>query len=208
MMSARTALIAVFALSCLVATAPSALAQPAVGVAGSGTLAVKGLAEKKVAKLPPGPLFWRVENFPTRAEALSAAGPMGLVAEANGKVWLFTLGPSGASSPGGTKVVEVGPLQAVTAPEYLLRINEASGPPGSITPVHSHPGCEATYVLAGEETFRSPHGVKRIAAGTAEPGHAPDTPMQASSSGSVDLHSLVMFVVDATRPFSRPATLP
>ena len=147
MTSARRALIAVFALICL--AAPSALAQPAVGVAGSGTLAVKGLAEKKVAQLPPGPLFWRVENFATRAQAESAVGPTGLVAETNGKVWLFTLGPSSASSPGGSKVVEVGPLATVVAPEYLLRINEASGPPGSITPVHSHPGSEATYVLAG-----------------------------------------------------------
>jgi hypothetical protein len=32
--------------------------------------------------------------------------------------------------------------------------------------------------------------------------------MQVSSSGSVDLHALVMFVVDATKPFSSPATLP
>jgi hypothetical protein len=179
-----------------------------VGVAGSGTLAVKGLAEKKLAQLPSGPLFWRVESFPTRAAAQSAAGPTGLVAEANGKVWLFTLGPSGASSPGGSTVVEVGPLPTVVAPEYLLRVNEASGPPGSITPIHSHPGSEATYVLAGEETFKTPHGLKRISAGRAEAGHAPDTPMQASSSGSVDLYALVMFVVDATRPFSSPATLP
>jgi hypothetical protein len=206
MMSARRALIAGLTLVCL--AAPSALAQPAVGVAGSGTLVVKGLAERKVAQLPPGPLFWRVETFSTRAEAQSAAGPMGLVAEANGKVWLFTLGPSGASSPGGSKVVEVGPLPTVVASEYLVRVNEASGPPGSVTPIHSHPGSEATYVLAGEQTFRTPHGVKRIGAGKAEAGHAPGTPMQATSSGSVDLYSLVMFVVDAARPFSSPATLP
>jgi quercetin dioxygenase-like cupin family protein len=36
---------------------------------------------------------------------------------------------------------------------------EASGPPGSVTPVHSRPGSEAVYVLAGEQTFRGPHGV-------------------------------------------------
>jgi hypothetical protein len=33
-------------------------------------------------------------------------------------------------------------------------------------------------------------------------------PMQVSSTGSADLHSLVMFVVDATRPFSSPAKMP
>ena len=96
----------------------------------------------------------------------------------------------------------------MTASQYLLRINQASGPPGSVTPVHSHPGSEAVYVLAGEESFRTPHGVKRIGAGTAAAGHDPGTPMQASSSGSKDLRALIMFVVDATKPFSKPATLP
>ena len=32
--------------------------------------------------------------------------------------------------------------------------------------------------------------------------------MQVSSSGTTDLHALVMFVVDAGRPFSSPATMP
>jgi hypothetical protein len=33
-------------------------------------------------------------------------------------------------------------------------------------------------------------------------GHGPDTPMEVSSSGTSDLNALVLFVVDATRPFS------
>lgn len=178
------------------------------GVASSGTLVIKPLAEKKVAELPAGPLFWRVESFATLAQAQAAAGPMGLVAESNGKVWLFTLGSAGGSSAGGAKILEVGPITPVAAPQYLLRVNEASGPPGSVTPVHHHPGSEAAYVLAGEQTFRTPHGVMRIGAGKAEAGHGADTPMQVSSSGSVDLKALVMFVLDASKPFSSPATLP
>jgi quercetin dioxygenase-like cupin family protein len=199
--------VAVFVLGWL--AAPAAMAQsPGLGVASSGTLVIKPLAEKKVAELPAGPLFWRVESFATLAQAQAAAGPMGLVAESSGKVWLFTLGPAGGSSAGGAKVLEVGPITPVAAPQYLLRVNEASGPPGSITPVHHHPGAEAAYVLAGEQTFRTPHGVMRIGAGKAEAGHGADTPMQVSSSGSVDLKALVMFVLDATKPFSSPATLP
>lgn len=199
--------VAVFVLGWLLA--PAAMAQPrGLGVAGSGTLVIKPLAEKKVAELPAGPLFWRVESFATLAAAQAAAGPMGLVAESGGKVWLFTLGPAGGSSAGGAKVLEVGPITPVAATQYLLRVNEASGPSGSITPVHYHPGAEAAYVLAGEQTFRTPHGVMRIGAGKAEAGHGADTPMQVSSSGSVDLKALVMFVLDATKPFSSPATLP
>lgn len=176
---------------------------------GQPALVVKPLAEKKVGRLPAGPLFWRIETFPTKAEAERAASALGLVAESAGKVWLFTLGPvGGAPSPGGTQVAEVGPLVPVVAPEYLLRVNQATGPPGSLTPVHAHPGSEAFYVLAGEQSIRTPQGVLRIAAGKPAAGGGADVPMQVSSSGSTDLHALVMFVVDATRPFSRPATLP
>ncbi len=176
---------------------------------GQPALVVRPLAEKKVSQLPAGPLFWRIETFGTKAEAERAASALGLVAESAGKVWLLTLGPAGgAPSPGGTKVGEVGPLMPVVAPQYLLRINQATGPPGSLTPVHTHPGSEAFYVLAGEQSIRTSHGVLRIAAGKPEAGHGANVPMQVSSSGTTDLHALVMFVVDATKPFSSPATLP
>lgn len=56
-------------------------------------LAIKPLAEKKVADLPAGALYWRVES--TLGEARAAEGPWTLVAESGGKVWAFTLGPSG-----------------------------------------------------------------------------------------------------------------
>jgi quercetin dioxygenase-like cupin family protein len=178
------------------------------GAAGQPALVVKPLAEKKLARVPAGPLFWRIETFTTRAEAERVAQDTSLVAESAGKVWLFTLGAAGAAtSPGGTKVAEVGPLPPVVATQYLLRINQATGPPGSRTSVHTHPGSEAFYVLSGEQSIQAPHGVLRVVTGRSETGHGADVPMQVSSSGSTDLHALVMFVVDATRPFSSPATL-
>ena len=187
----------------------SALAQPGhVGVAAAGSLVVKSLVEKKVTKLPAAPLFWRIESFPSLAAAQADAGPTSLAAKAGGKAWLFTLGPAGGSSIAATRLAEIGPMPPLTAAAYLLRVNEASGPPGSITPIHSHPGSEAVYVLAGEESFRTPHGVERVGAGGSNVGSSPNTPMQASSSGSTDLHAFIMFVVDADQPFSRPAKLP
>ena len=171
-------------------------------------LLIRPLVERKVADLPAGDLFWRIETFASKDAAQAAAGTWSLVAEAAGKVWLFTLGSAGGSSPGGTKVSEVGPISRVTAPQYLLRINEASGPPGAVTPVHSHPGSEAFYVLVGEQSIRGAHGTLVVKAGTPEPGHGAAMAMQVSSSGSADLQSLVMFVVDATQPFSSPASLP
>jgi hypothetical protein len=86
------------------------------------------------------------------------------------------LGPKGGSTPGGSKVVEVGPVPPFAAPEYLLRIIQSGGPGGAKTPVHTHPGSEAFYVLAGEQAQRTPHGVTRLEVGQSMPGHGPDTP--------------------------------
>jgi quercetin dioxygenase-like cupin family protein len=171
-------------------------------------LKIKPLAEKKVTTLPSGTLYWRVENVGSLAAAQAAAGEHGLAAESAGKVWLFTLGEKGGATGAGTKVTEVGPIPRPEAAQYLLRINEATGAPGDITPVHSHPGSEAFYVLAGEQSIRGAHGVMKVRPGEPAAGHGADMAMQVSSSGTVDLHSLVMFVVDANRPFSTPAKLP
>jgi len=171
-------------------------------------LLIKPLAEKKVADLPPGPLYWRIETFADRAQAQAAEGAWSLVAESAGKTWLFTLGAPGGSTAGGTKVTELGPIPRVAAPQYLLRINEASGPPGSATPIHTHPGSEAFFVLSGEQSIRGPQGTMRVEAGHATAGQGGGMPMQVSSSGSTDLRALVMFVVDGTRPFSSPAKFP
>lgn len=179
--------------------APEALAQK---------FTVKPVAEKKVSQLPSGPLFWRVDNFPTLAAAQAAAGSTALAAEVAGKDWLFTLGPQGGSSPGGSKVAEIGPVPSFSAPEYLLRINQADGPPGVKTKVHMHPGSETFYVLAGKLTQKTPEGVKSVSAGQSMLGHPPGTPMEVSSSGSKELMALVMFVADATKPFSSPAKMP
>ncbi len=173
-----------------------------------GSLVIRVLVEKKVLQLPDGPLFWRVENYPTLAQAQAVAGLWGLAAESGGKVWLFRLGPASGSSAGGGKVAEVGPLPPVVAPEYLLRINEPSGPPGSTTIVHTHPGTEGFYVLRGELCVRTPQGVIRVPAGRTEAGAPTGTPTQVSSCGSTDVGGFVMFVVDVTKPFSSPATFP
>jgi hypothetical protein len=170
-----------------------------------GSLVIRVLAEKKVLQVPDGPLFWRIENYPTLEQAQAVAGLWGLAAEFEGKVWLFRLGPASGASAGGRKIAEVGPLPPLVAPEYLLRINTPSGPLGSTTIVHTHPGSEGFYVLKGDVCVRSPQGVIRIPAGRTEAGPPAGTPTQVSSCGSTDLRAFVMFMVDATKPFSSPA---
>jgi hypothetical protein len=187
----------------LTAIVMSGLLSPSA--ASAQKFVVTPVAEKKIAQLPAGSLFWQIETFPALAQAQAAAGPTSLAAEVSGKVWLFTLGPKGSAGHGGTPVIEIGPVPRVTAPEYLLRINHAGGPPGAKTSVHMHPGSETFYVLAGRLGQRTPHGVGYAEAGQSMNGHDAGTVMQVFNPGAVDLDQLVMFIVDATKPFSVPA---
>ena len=179
---------------------------------------VKPVAEMKVEQLPKGELFWRVESFPTLDKAKAAApayrwnpdtvsydGLPTLTAEVAGKAWLFTLGPKGGATAGGTKVAEIGPVPPVHAPEYLLRVNYGHGAPGAKTPVHMHPGSESFYVITGRLGQRTPQGVMNVDSGQSMNGHSPGTTMEVFNSGTTELETLIMFVVDATKPFSVPA---
>lgn len=177
-------------------------------VSAHDPLVIKPLAEKKVTELPTGRLIWTIETFDSVALADSAAGPWSLTVQSAGKVWLFSLGNGERPLSAGTRVAEVGPIPRITAKTYLLRVNEASGPPGSTTPIHSHPGSEAFFVLSGEQSIRSSTKVMKVTEGHFEPGQGAENAMEVSSSGTTDLHALVMFVVDADKPFSSPAKLP
>src|SRR5688572_19675946 len=201
--------------------APASLPWQPAAAAEEPRYVVKPIPEMKIKQLPPGPLYWRVEDFPTLEQARAAAGRYrwnpdtvtyagspALAAEVAGKVWRFTLGAKGGATPGGSKVAGSGPVPPVSAPEYLLRVNHGYGPAGSKTPVHTHPGSEAFYVVAGQLGQRTSHGVSNAGAGQTMNGHSADMPMQVFNSGTGDLTALIMFVVDATRPFSTPAKFP
>ena len=182
---------------------------------------IEPVAELKVHQLPRGPLYWRVEIFPTLDQAKAAAskyrwnpetvsydGWRSMTAEVAGKAWLFTLGQKAAPTRGATKVAEIGPVPPLSASEFLLRVNHGSGPPHAKTPVHSHFGSEAFYIIAGKLGQRTPHGVSYVATGHTLNGRMAAMPMEVFNAGTTDLNALVMFVVDADKPFSVPAELP
>lgn len=202
-------LIGMLALSALGSAASAQALGPGLEKAeatGRSVFLVEPVVEKTVEKLPDQPLYWRVESFPTLAAAQGAAGPLSLATEAWGKSWLFTLGPAGAASASGARVAEIGPVPIPRASTYLLRINRAGGPPGVSTPVHIHPGSEAFYVVKGQLTQKTAHGKTTLDAGESMNGHEPGMVMQLVSTGTTDLEQLVMFVVDAGKPFSIPAS--
>ena len=102
-------------------------------------------------------------------------------------------------------MAEIGPIPVGTAPEFLLRVLNISGQRGASTGVHMHPGSEAFYVIAGQLTQKTQHGVSAVDPGKSMPGHDADTVMEVSSSGNDDLNAFVLFVVDAGKRFFIPA---
>lgn len=181
----------------------TALAAPAA----AQDFVVERVAEKPLAALPEGDLYWTAETFASIGEAEAAAGDTSLAAEVGGKAWLLTIGPEDPTGHGGEWVGSIGPITRFDAPEYTMRINVSDAPPGSTTSTHSHPGSEAIYVLSGEATIRWPEHTDVVGAGQALAGQPPHTPMQASSTGDETLVELIMFVVDSTQDFSRPEHL-
>jgi hypothetical protein len=99
------------------------------------------LLQKKFSSLPPGPLVWRFENFPTSKAAQDASTPASVVVDAAGKVWLITLGAKGDRSKGGTFVAETELLPTIPpGPSYEIVVAEADLGPEAKVMTHKHSG--------------------------------------------------------------------
>ena len=168
----------------------------------------KALGEKTVQQLPAGPLSWRLESFATKAAAEAAAGPLGIPFEARGTFWLATVGSGGGASAGGTPVAQIGPVAAPTAASYRVRVQQRVSQPGCEGDIHTHPGAEAWYMLAGEQTVVTPAGQTRIAEGQSLVGPPAGTPMQLVYRGSGESDALTFLLLDAAQPNSSPASFP
>jgi quercetin dioxygenase-like cupin family protein len=105
-------------------------------------------------------------------------------------------------------LAEVSPLARPNAQEYLLRISELTGAPGSQSTVHSHPGVESYFIINGEMQVRSTDGVTTVRDGQGMTGVPGGTPVQVANAGSQELLALVLFAVDAGQPLSSPAAFP
>ena len=178
---------------------PKPLSEPSF----TGRWTAETIAEKKLTTLPAGPLYWEIETFATAPNADATA--TSLSAAVAGKTWRFTLAQKGTATPVGTKMAEIGPIPPVEAPEYLLRVINVTGPRGAGSGVHMHAGTEAFYVMTGQLTQKSQHGVSTVEAGQANAGHDATTVIDVSSSGADNLNAFVLLVVDANKKFFVPA---
>src|SRR5262249_19579236 len=137
----------------LLLSAIGALLPPTAMTQTKVAFTVTSIAVKKIVHRPAGPLYWRIESFPTLAQAKAAEAPTSLLAAVAAKAWLFTLGSPGGLTPGGADVAEIGPLSPpANAAEDLLRVNFVRGSPED---VH---GCVARRGWPMVDWSRSGHG--------------------------------------------------
>lgn len=158
--------------------------------------------------LPQAPMYWHLDTYPTRAAADAARGSRGTVAEAFGKVWLFTLAESEWRPAGGARVATIGPLRIRAGGRYTASYMQASTSPGFQTDVHQHGGPEALFTLSGEVCVETPNG-KLVGRAGGEPLLPDgDVPMQLTSVGGEVRRSLVLILHDAAQPWKVPPASP
>ena len=158
-------------------------------------------AAPQLGAAPATPVFWHLDTYPTRAAAEAARRAHGTVAEAHGRVWLFTIADAGWRPEGGLRVARVGPLPLTPGRAYAVHYLEGVVPPGARTPAHRHPGPEAWYILEGTNCVETPDGVRTAGAG--ESMIVPEgPPMVLTGVGSTVRRTLAAVVHDAAQPWT------
>ena len=110
-------------------------------------------------------VYWHLRTFPSRKAAEAARSATGIVVEEDGRAWLSEFGPRNPPPQAGKAVAVVGPLQLPAASSYAAVLSYAVMRPGDNSRVHTHPGPEGWYVLAGEQCLETPAGANRARAG-------------------------------------------
>src|SRR5215472_16141181 len=160
------------------------------------------LLQKKFSSLPPGPLVWRFENFPTVKAAQDASTPASVVVEAAGKVWLLTLAAKAGRSEGGTLVAETDLLPPIPpGPSYEIVVAESDLRPDANVMTHKHSGPETWYLLSGEQCLELPDRAVRARVGETMSAPA-ETPMKLNIVGPGKRHALFLVIHDSSKPFN------
>ena len=152
--------------------------------------------------LPDRQLFWHLYVFPSRAAASAVVnGPQQTVVEEFGKVWLFSIAPQDWHPPTGERVAVVGPLPHSSRKGYTARYLVGTIPPGEHTPVHTHAGPEAWYLIAGAECLETPDGITVAHAGGSTVV-SEGLPMMLSSVGTETRKAFALILHDSSQPWT------
>ena len=149
-------------------------------------------------------VYWHLHSFPNRKAAEAAKSAAGIVVEEDGRIWLSEFGPRKIASRGGKAIAVIGPLLLPSAPSYSVVLSYAVMRPGDSSRVHTHPGPEGWYVLAGEQCLETPAGVIKAKAGeTAAVG--PNIPMELNVTGTELRRAFALVIHDGNKERGIPS---
>lgn len=162
------------------------------------------IASQPVGAAPAAPLFWHIDEFPTRSAAEAARQARSTVGEAHGRVWLLTIAGADWKPASGTRVARIGPLPVTTGRQYTAHLFEGVAPPAARTNVHRHPGPEAWYVLEGTPCLETPEGAHVMRPG--ESFIVPEgTPMMLTGTGTALRRTLGLVLHDSAKDWGADA---
>jgi quercetin dioxygenase-like cupin family protein len=175
---------------------PSGEKRPEFGCFNVGT--VTGLHFSQAS------VYWHLRVFPNRKTAEAAKSATGIVVEEDGRVWLSEFGDRSSAPRGGESIAVVGPLQLPAAKSYAAVLSYAVMRPGDNSRVHTHPGPEGWYVLAGEQCLETPVGAIRGRAG--ETMTVPSNiPMELNVTGQTVRRAFALVIHDAAQERGTPS---
>jgi quercetin dioxygenase-like cupin family protein len=144
-------------------------------------------------------VYWHLRAFPSRKAAEAAKSAAGIVVEEDGRAWLSEFGAQDSAPRGGEAVAIVGPLELPAAKSYAAVLSYAVMRPGDNSRVHTHPGPEAWYVLAGEQCLETPDGANRARAGGTATVR-PNVPMELNVTGTTLRRAFALVIHDGAQP--------
>jgi quercetin dioxygenase-like cupin family protein len=149
-------------------------------------------------------VYWHLRAFPTRKAAESARSATGIVVEEDGRVWLSEFGARNSTSRGGDHIAVVGPLQLPAAKTYTAVLSYAVMRPGDSSRVHTHPGPEAWYVLAGAQCLETPAGATKAQAGGTMTVQS-NIPMELNVTGKTLRRAFALVIHDSAQARGIPS---
>ncbi len=155
-----------------------------------------------LGRLQSGDLYWHINEFHTVAEAKANGYAEGLVAEAFGKYWVFSVGPKKLV---GSDTAEVGPLPLDSRDgDFHAEILQSAFSPGMSAPLHVHSGPEAFYAVSGDTCLESPDGVQTAKGAGSSLIIRQGPPMLLMATGHDLRRGFALILHDGTEP---PTTL-
>ena len=149
-------------------------------------------------------VYWHLRAFPSRKAAEAVKSASGIVVQEDGRAWLSEFGPRNTVVRGGEAIAVVGPLELPAAKSYAAVLSYAVMRPGDNSRVHTHPGPEGWYVIAGEQCLETPDGATKAGAGRTMTVRS-NIPMELNVTGKTIRRAFALVIHDSAQQRGVPS---